>query len=84
MIILFKYIEWENLPNNLKNIKNPPLKLYYEGDIDLLNSLCFSVVGSRDLTDYGRRIEKKIVRDLCLRGITIVSRNGNWCRYSCA
>lgn len=39
----------------------------------MLNSLCFSVVGSRDLTPYGKRIEKKFVRELALRGITIVS-----------
>ena len=60
-------------PENLKCIKNPPTKLFYEGDINLLNSLCFSVVGSRDLTNYGRRIEKKFVKELSLRGITIVS-----------
>ena len=39
----------------------------------MLNSLCFSVVGSRDLTPYGKRIEKKFVKELALRGITIVS-----------
>lgn len=72
------FIEWkdEEFPACLKNIKNPPKRLYYKGDIRLLKSLCFSVVGSRDLTNYGRRIEKKFVRDLALRGITIVSRHG--------
>ena len=47
--------------------------MYCEGNLEVLNSPCFSIVGSRDLTDYGRRIEKWIVRDLSLRGITIVS-----------
>lgn len=57
----------------MKCIKDSPRKLYYEGNIELLNTLCFSVVGSRDLTNYGKRIERKFVKDLCLRGITIVS-----------
>ena len=60
-------------PENLKLIKNPPKRLFYKGNIELLNSLCFSVIGSRDLTNYGRQIEKKFVKDLVLRGITIVS-----------
>ena len=63
----------KNYPRSLKSIKEPPMKLYYEGNYDLINSLCFSIVGSRDLTTYGRKIEQKFVKDLCLRGITIVS-----------
>ena len=72
---MIKIINWEDniFPENLKCIKNPSKKLFYEGDINLLNSLCFSVVGSRDLTNYGRRIEEKFVKELSLRGITIVS-----------
>ena len=63
----------DKYPQNLKEIKNPPKKLYYEGDINLLKSLCFSVVGSRNLTDYGRYIEKNFVKYLSCRNITIVS-----------
>lgn len=70
----------DKYPESLKHIKNPPIKLFCEGDVSLLNSLCFSVIGSRDLTNYGRRIEKKFVKELSLRGITIVSRNGGWRR----
>ena len=67
------FFDDDNYPESLKEIKNPPKKLYYEGNISLLNSLCFSIVGSRDLTSYGKRIEKEFVKDLALRGITIVS-----------
>lgn len=82
---MIKYIELEDekFPQSLKNIKNAPTKLYYEGNIELLNTCCISVVGSRDLTSYGKRIEQKFIKDLSLRDITIVSRYGNWCRYSC-
>lgn len=76
-----KYIEYDdkNFPEKLRNIKKVPKRLYYNGDIKLLNSKCFSIIGSRDLTDYGKRIEKRFVKNLALRGITIVSRNGYWC-----
>lgn len=76
---MVKSIDFENekYPEMLRKIKNPPKKLYYKGNIDLLKSNCFAVVGSRDLTEYGRNIEKKFVSDLALRDITIVSRYGN-------
>ena len=59
--------------SSLREIKDAPKKLFCEGNIDLLNTLCFSVIGSRKLTQYGKRIEEKFVRELTLRGITIVS-----------
>lgn len=64
----------DKYPESLKVIKNPPKKLFYKGDINLLNSSCFAVIGSRDLTDYGRYIEKKFVSYLACKNITIVSR----------
>ena len=72
---MIKCINWEDeeYPKTLKYIKNPPLKLFCEGNIELLNTLCFSVIGSRKLTQYGKRVEEKFVRELALRSITIVS-----------
>lgn len=66
-------IDDKEYPEELKKDRKPPKVLFCEGNIKLLNSLCFSVVGSRELTGYGRKIEQKFVKDLCLRGITIVS-----------
>lgn len=63
----------EKYSENLRKIKNPPKRLYYKGDINLLNTPCFSVVGSRELTDYGQHVEKRFVNHIALRGITIVS-----------
>ncbi len=37
----------ENYPELLKNTPFPPLVLYCKGDVSLLSSRCFSVVGSR-------------------------------------
>jgi DNA processing protein len=63
----------EHYSESLSEIKNPPKKLYYKGNIDLLNEPAIAVVGSRKLTNYGKIFEKKIVRQLALRNIVIVS-----------
>lgn len=70
-----KYIDIDNdlYPDSLKNIENSPKKIFFKGNINLLNSLCFSVIGSRDLSDYGKKIEKRFVKVLSQYGITIVS-----------
>ena len=66
-------IDDKEYSSSLRKIKDEPKKLFCEGNIELLNTLCFSVIGSRKLTQYGKRIEEKFVRELALRGITIVS-----------
>ena len=48
-------------PENLRNIKNPPKKLYTIGNINLLNEINIAIVGSRNSTDYGERNAKKWV-----------------------
>jgi DNA processing protein len=62
-----------NYSENLRNIKNPPKKLYYKGDISLLKEPAIAVVGTRKITDYGKYVGRKIVRDIALRDIVIVS-----------
>ena len=44
-----KEIEFESecYPRQLKNIQNPPQKLYVLGDEKILNNECISIVGSR-------------------------------------
>ena len=43
-------------PKNLKRIKNPPTKLYAEGDTELLNKNSLAIVGTRKPTEYGKRL----------------------------
>lgn len=62
-----------NYPELLRNITSPPKKLYYKGDINLLKTPSLAVVGSRDLTEYGRHIEKIFVNHVARRRVTIVS-----------
>ncbi len=62
-------------PEHLKNIKDPPIVLYYYGDRNLLLNPFknISVVGSRDHSEYGGNVTTDIVSDLAIRGYTIVS-----------
>ena len=61
-------------PNSLRNIKNPPVLLYYRGKNPDFNSDFFvSIVGTRRLTDYGRKNTFSVAADLALAGATIVS-----------
>ena len=63
----------EAWPKLLSQIADPPKKLYCRGNISLLNSSCFAVVGTRKLSVYGRDAAQQIVRDLTNNGLTIVS-----------
>lgn len=69
----FLSIDDKSYPQKLKNIVSPPKKLFYKGNIKLLNEPMVAVIGSRDITDYGKRYGKAIVKDLALRDIVIVS-----------
>ncbi|MCI9287517.1 MAG: hypothetical protein HFJ57_06100 [Clostridia bacterium] len=76
------YIDINNInyPKILKNIKNPPKKLYYKGNLKLLEEKAIAVVGSRKLTEYGKYVERKFVRDLALRDIVVISGMAMRCR----
>ncbi len=63
----------ENFPKLLFQIADPPKQLYCRGNISLLNSSCFAVVGTRKLTNYGKETTQQIVRDLANNGFTVVS-----------
>lgn len=63
-------------PNCIKQAYRPPFVLYYEGNIDLLNSRKkLGVIGSRNNSNYGEEVTDKIISDLASKNknITIVS-----------
>lgn len=62
-----------NYPKLLLEIDGPPLVLYCRGNLKLLNSKCFAVVGSRTPTRYGKEVTKQFAGALARAGITIVS-----------
>ena len=66
--------EDKRYPKKLRNIQQPPKKLYVDGNIENLNSkFAVSVVGSRDNSEYGERWCKYFVKKLVQYNITIVS-----------
>ena len=60
-------------PDKLKEIDNPPLVLFYIGDISLLKTTCVSIVGTRLASSYGANVTQKFAKTLAESGITIVS-----------
>lgn len=66
-------LKTKEYPRLLAQIHDPPKQLYCRGNIKLLNTFCFGVVGTRKLTNYGREATEKIVSGLADSGMTIVS-----------
>ena len=64
----------ENIfPQNLKKIKNPPNKIYVEGNEELLNKNSLAIVGTRNPTDYGKKMAFDFAKGLSNENICIVS-----------
>ena len=60
-------------PALLKEISSPPLVLYGEGELGLLNRPSVAIVGSRKPTYAGAEIAETIAKDIAGRGVVIVS-----------
>lgn len=63
----------DDYPINLNYIEDPPLMLYYLGDLKEDDMYGISMVGSRKCTSYGAWACKEIARDLSRNGIPIIS-----------
>ncbi len=60
-------------PAMLRHCDEPPFCLYCKGNIDLLNSDCIAVVGSRKMSDYGKIVTAQFTKEFVNAGLTIVS-----------
>ena len=61
-------------PRSLREIKTPPVLLYYRGVLPDFNSgVRIAVVGTRRLSDYGRKNAFSLSYDLAKSGATVVS-----------
>lgn len=63
----------EGYPQELANIKEPPLVLYVRGSLPAENSANAAMVGTRKITPYGRRAAARLAEDLALSGVILVS-----------
>ncbi len=71
-----KIPDWKKLPElrRLTDLSDPPKELYYQGrwDPEIFKN-CVAVVGSRRISEYGRRAIEKIVPKLVFDKKTVVS-----------
>lgn len=62
----------EKYPPALKNIYDPPPILFYRGNLSILeNENNIAVIGSRKISDYGRRACEALVGELCKKFIIV-------------
>ncbi len=63
----------EEYPENLRYIDDSPVILYAKGSFIKKDKYAVAIVGSRNMTHYGKKITETIASELALCGITIVS-----------
>ena len=64
-----------HIPKELRRIPSPPKQLFQKGQnlADLLEFPRVAIVGSRNVSPYGRQVTTRLATDLAERGIVIVS-----------
>lgn len=65
--------EDKNYPKLLLEIPKKPIILYYKGQWENCDELCIAVVGTRQITNYGRTIIPGLIDPLVKAGAIIVS-----------
>lgn len=63
----------QDYPKRLQHCHDSPMMLYYKGAADLNVSKVVGVVGTRNVTDYGRCAAEKIIEDLSSDNVLIIS-----------
>lgn len=71
-------IKWMSLfdeiyPKRLKEIYDPPIVIYYKGEILPEDEKAVAVVGTRKITGYGRVVTEQFTSGLVNAGVTVVS-----------
>ena len=62
-----------NYPEKLKNIYDPPRKLYVIGNEQILNRKSIPIVGCRNCSDYGKKYAFEFAGELAKKDIVIIS-----------
>ncbi|WP_299024645.1 DNA-processing protein DprA [uncultured Thermanaerothrix sp.] len=70
-----RVITWEDedYPFLLKNIDQPPPVLYLKGTLLPADQVAVAVVGTRQVSAYGRRVTEHLAMVLAQHGVTVVS-----------
>ena len=67
------FFQEEDYPERLKNCIDGPILLFHSGNINLKNQKTISIVGTRNITNYGKYLCKKLIDDLSILNPVIVS-----------
>ena len=63
----------KDYPQKLKQIKNPPKRLYVLGKLPKKNKKTVAIVGSRTCSDYGSSVAKILAKTLSQNGVQVIS-----------
>lgn len=63
----------KDYPKNLKGLTGSPVVLYYKGTLSSLETNSVAIVGSRQMTSYGKEVTEKFSGELSSFGVTIIS-----------
>lgn len=66
-------IDDKDYPENLLDLSNAPVVLYYLGEFNANDANAVAIVGSRKMTTYGREVAEKFSFELASLGVTIIS-----------
>lgn len=66
-------IEDEAYPAALQKIADPPIFLYYRGDIGITQQPAVAIVGTRSMSDYGKRVTEHFTVSCARAGLVTVS-----------
>lgn len=69
---ILKYTDRE-YPAFLRQIDDSPIILYTKGNFIEEDKYAIAIVGSRRMTDYGRKVAETIAFEIASRGLTVVS-----------
>lgn len=71
--VTFLSIEDDAYPAILRHLPDPPVFLYYRGDLSLCERPSIALVGTRQMTKYGQRVAQMFTSDLAAAGLVTVS-----------
>ena len=71
--IEYSYFLEDDYPKNLQNCIDSPVLIFKDGNINLNNSKIISIVGTRNMSSYGRDFTNKLIEELAEHNPIIVS-----------
>lgn len=71
--IEYSYFLADGYPKNLQHCIDAPILFFKDGNIDFMNEKIISIVGTRNMTSYGRDFCENLIEELAIYNPVIVS-----------